>query len=98
MEPSAEKDATCVTGREGGCHSYRCGSDCTNEYDRMHPCPACAAEEWRDGRLVSPSMSETICVHFVGLTPGLWCGACNTHPEHPDLTRVTPLAWTEDDR
>lgn len=31
--------------------------------------------EWRDGRLVHPEVPG-ICVHLVGTTPGLWCGAC----------------------
>lgn len=48
-----------------------------------------ATEQWRSGRLVDPTLTESLCVHLVGLTPGLWCGACNTHPEHPDRT---PLA------
>lgn len=48
-------------------------------------------EQWRNGRLVDPDLSEEICVHLVGVTPGLWCGACNTHPEHPDRSKVTRL-------
>jgi hypothetical protein len=50
------------------------------------------AEQWRNGRLVDPDLSEEICVHLVGLTPGLWCGACNTHPEHPDRSAGIPPA------
>lgn len=33
---------TCPHGERGGCLNIRCGSDCTDEYDRMHPCPECA--------------------------------------------------------
>lgn len=48
-----------------------------------------ATEEWRNGRLVDSALSEGVCVHLVGLTPGMWCGSCNTHPDHPDR-RNTP--------
>lgn len=39
------------------------------------PCPECGEPEWVDGRLVYPAWPH-ICIHLVGTTPGLWCGAC----------------------
>lgn len=54
------------------------------------------AEEWRDGRLIDPD-HPGICVHHVGTTPGMWCGACT--PNHPAITPVQALPvqdWSQD--
>lgn len=48
--------------------------------------------EWRDGRLVDPALSEGVCVHLVGLTPGLWCGGCDSHPDRPVKPPECPAA------
>lgn len=37
--------ADCIRGVENGCESYRCGSNCSQRFDRMHPCRACLARE-----------------------------------------------------
>lgn len=47
-----------------------------NPLDQIRHEPEPVAEEWRDGRLVQPALSQTLCVHLVGLTDGLWCEGC----------------------
>jgi len=36
-------------------------------------------EQWINGRLVDPA-HPGICVHHVGTTSGMWCGACLEGP------------------
>lgn len=37
--------SNCAHGVPDGCRSYRCGSNCNQTYDRMHPCLACTTTE-----------------------------------------------------
>lgn len=41
LDPEVERGAACFHGMPRGCESYRCGSNCSMRFDRMHPCPAC---------------------------------------------------------
>jgi hypothetical protein len=34
-------------------------------------------EVWRNGRLVDASVTGMLCVHHVGLAPGMWCSECS---------------------
>lgn len=45
-----ERGVECFHGVERGCTSYRCGSNCSQRFDRMHPCPACLIAEIHDLR------------------------------------------------
>lgn len=45
-----ERGAECFHGTPRGCLSIRCGSDCTDRFDRMHPCPTCLIAELSDAR------------------------------------------------
>ena len=62
----------------------RCG-EVTREYE-THLLTVIAAavlragaQRWVDGRLVDEAHPQ-ICVHHVGVSPGLWCGACREGP------------------
>ena len=55
LDVLAEKDAVpdwtnCANGSPGACESYRCGSNCSNTYDRMHPCLACMSADYVEER------------------------------------------------
>lgn len=45
LDHDVERGAKCYHGTERGCLSYRCGSNCSQRFDRMHPCPACLIAE-----------------------------------------------------
>lgn len=42
--------SNCVHGVTNGCRSYRCGSNCDQTYDRMHPCLACMTADYVKAR------------------------------------------------
>lgn len=59
LSPEVERGVECYYGTPGACTSYRCGSNCDQRFDRMHPCPACLIREIADLRAQVTATADT---------------------------------------
>jgi hypothetical protein len=60
LTEAVERGVECFHGSARACISYRCGSNCDNRFDRMHPCPACLIAEIHDLRATSAERAALV--------------------------------------